>query len=226
MEATRWPAIFDDFIDFRRFLYRQFGLPVRAEVKANHLIRNSGVFRRLRLGEPYRARLFRLMMRVQPKLGLQTFAIVVNKAEARKRMPDADAPGIAWTYLLQRLERFSTDPHHVVLILHDEGDGGRIRKLARRSRRAGGAPSQFGTGYLQRPFVGLLDDPVPRNSAQSYFIQLADLNAYAAYRAIFPPPATQSTPIVPQASWGNLGSARLAAVSRKGNAPTGIVLYP
>ncbi|MGZ6644274.1 MAG: DUF3800 domain-containing protein [Solirubrobacteraceae bacterium] len=93
---------------------------------------------------------------------------------------------IAWEYLLQRLERSFRGTE--VPVVHDEGDELAVRKRARKARRAGTAGSAFGTGVLNVPFANLLDDPVPRNSTQSYFLQLADLNAYAAFRRKYPPP--------------------------------------
>ena len=44
---------------------------------------------------------------------------------------------------------------------------------------------------------------VEKDSAQSYFVQLADLNAYAAYRMERP------DPLFPQGMWNELGSAIL-----------------
>lgn len=42
--SDRWPDVFDDFIDFRRFIRTRFGVPVRAEIKANYLLHNGGPF--------------------------------------------------------------------------------------------------------------------------------------------------------------------------------------
>ncbi len=86
------------------------------------------------------------------------------------------------------------------LVVHDEGNAKAVRALARKARRAGGAGSIGGGGYLQRPFDRLLDDPVPRDSSQSYFVQFADLAAYAAFRRLYPPPP-RPVNIVPQLTW-------------------------
>jgi hypothetical protein len=218
IDADDWPDRFNRLIDFRRHLYSLFGLPVRAEIKANYLIRNSGPFRKLRLGEQARFAIYRQAMRLHPKLGFKTFAILVNKANHPTRTADA----LAWEYLLQRLERFTTYDNEVVLVVHDEGNALAVRKLARKSRRAGIAGSMFGTGYLTRPFNRLLDDPVSRTSGQSYFVQLADLVAYAAFRRHYPPPA-RPVQIVPQMMWSELGSAAYGEVNKYSGGPAGIV---
>jgi hypothetical protein len=66
-----------------------------------------------------------------------------------------------------------------------------------------------GGGTLSRPLARfLIDDPVERDSAQSYFIQLADLNAYAAYRKERP------HPLFPQNMWDELGPAILTDANK------------
>ena len=218
VDAEIWPDRFDRLIDFRRNLRDLFGLPVRAELKANYLLRNGGPFRNLALSESARFAIYRQTMRIHPKLGFRTFAIVINKASH----PNRSADDIAWQYMLQRLERFATYEDEVVMVIHDEGNPDAVRKLARKSRRVGGAGSMTGTGFLSRPFGRLLDDPVSRSSAQSYFLQLADLAAYAAFRRHYPPPV-HPVQIVPQSMWDELGTARHWQANMYSGGPLGIV---
>jgi hypothetical protein len=218
VDSDTWPDRFDRLIDYRRHLRTLFGLPVRAELKANHLLRNAGAFRSLGLSESARFAIYRQTMRLHAKLGFKTFAILVDKANH----PNRTADDIAWEYLLQRLERFTTYGGEQALVVHDEGNTPAIRALARKSRRAGTAGSMMGTGVLQRPFSRLLDDPVPRDSSQSYFLQLADLAAYAAFRRHHPPPP-RPVQIVPKLMWDEMGSARFGAVNMYSGGPRGIV---
>jgi hypothetical protein len=225
VEAAKWPDVFDEVIDFRRFLRMRFGIPVRAEIKANYLLRNGGPLRPLALSERARFAIYRSHLRLQSKLGLQAFAVVIDKPDLQVRRPGLDPRDFAWEYLLQRLERYTTKNGTEVLLVHDEGDQVRVRGLARKARRAGSAGSAFGTGSLRRPARRVLDDPVPRNSQQSYFLQMADMNAYAAFRHVVPPPV-RLVQIVPQRMWEELGTARLVAVSQLNRGPAGIVKYP
>jgi len=187
-----WPETFDRLISYRRFLRERFGVPVRAELRANDLLRNKGAFETLALPEGMRHVIYRQTLRMHPKIGLKTFAVVIRKKELAERDAALNARDVAWDYLLQRLRQVSVHPPPgptTILLAHDEGEGPIVRKLARRARRAGTAGSAFGTGSLSVPFSKLVDDPVPKNSAQSYFIQLADLAAYAAFRRLYPPPS-------------------------------------
>lgn len=230
LAGDNWPDAFDQMIDLRRSLHRRYRLPVRAEVKANYLLRGKGPLWKLRLTEVERYEIYRSMMNVQVSLGLQTYAIVINKQELAQRGRDENAREVAWEFLLQRLERLTTTTHTPAMIIHDEGEGAAIRKIARKARRVGSAGSAFGTGHLDRPVRLLVDDPVSRDSRQSYFIQLADLSAYAAFRMIHPPPQ-RHTQIVPQGMWAELGGAiytdanYLARLDHPADLP-GIVSWP
>ena len=161
------------------------------------------------MSERARFKLYRAHMRVQDNPGMRAFAVVIDKAEAASKYAGSRvAPDIAWEYLLQRLERtFRTSE---VMVVHDEGDPITIHKRARKARRAGTAGSSFGTDLLNVPFRNLLDDRVSRISRQSYFIQLADLNAYAASRRLYPTPPRRDK-VVPQRMWDFLVTHRNAA---------------
>jgi Protein of unknown function (DUF3800) len=143
------------------------------------------------------------------------------QAQGRSENP-AD---VAWEFMLQRLERFTTSSDTNVLLVHDEGYAHRVRTLTRKARRAGGAGSMFGTGHLHLPARLIVDDPVPRSSDQSYFLQAADLVAYAAFRRYYPPPPRPGL-IVTTTMWDELGSARLWEVNRNIGGPPGIVAWP
>lgn len=81
VHETNWVRLFDDLIGFRRYLRASFGLRMRAEIKANQLVRGSGPWATLGVGDRNRKRIFRSLMRFQGKSGgLETYAVVVDKA--------------------------------------------------------------------------------------------------------------------------------------------------
>jgi hypothetical protein len=75
VDAARWPDVFDELLQYRRFLRDTFKLPMRAEIKANYLLRNGGPFRQLKLSEAARYRIYRGMMRLQNKVELSTVSV-------------------------------------------------------------------------------------------------------------------------------------------------------
>jgi hypothetical protein len=222
IRAAQWHAALDALIGYRRYLKKQFGLPARAEVKANHLLQNGGVFRSLALSERARHSIYRGMLRLCPKMEIKASAVVIRK----DRLIGGDPHERAWTFLFQRLERLTTKDRTQVVVFHDEGDDARVRALARKARRAGMAGSAFGAGWVNVPFKGLVDDPVSRHSHESLFLQLADLVAYAAFRRVYHPPA-KTVQIVPELMWDELGVARLAEANQRSGGPSaGLVAWP
>lgn len=222
--AAGWAAIFDEAVKFRRSLRDRFGLPMRAEVKANWLVRGAGAFRELRLNEPQRKAIYDLHMRFLEWNNLTTWAVVIKKPATRD--PNGDVSHMAWEGMFQRLERFSTKGGAgPILICHDEGDEKRVRAHSRQRRRFGTAGSAMG-GSLRHDFTDLVDDPVPRRSQDSYFIQLADLAAYAAFRSVVPPTRARQTHVVDATTWSLIGRARnrKAAAYKPRHPDTSIVL--
>jgi len=215
-----WLETFDRLINYRRHLRARHGLPVRAELKANFLLQNNGPhLSKNPLSEEARFSIYRQTMRLHSKIGLDTFGVVIDKARADKRYPDRPYEDIAWEWLMQRLERRATIEGEHVLLIHDEGDASTVRTIARKARRVGTAGTS--TGVVSVPFKRLIDDPIPRDSRQSYFLQLADLAAYAAFRRLHPPPP-RKVQIVPESMWDELGTARFKAVTRSAS-PVAIV---
>jgi hypothetical protein len=68
----------------------------------------------------------------------------------------------------------------------DRTDEKKLRVLSRRMRRYNPIPNQGAPGYRQLPVTTLVEDAVHRDSLHSYFIQLADVNAFFLYQKLAP----------------------------------------
>ncbi len=227
VDAERWHEAFDLILEIRRDMREEFGLLMRAEVKAQYLVRNSGPIRDLGISPQDRQALFRGHMAAHDEVGSRVFAVVADK---RSGLSGTDCFDLAWEGLLQRLERSTRDAtgalgHNSFMVVHDEGESLAIRAWTRRARRHLTAGTAFGARrQLRAPARRLVDDPVPRQSQHSYFIQLADLAAYAAFRSVVRP-GTNVERVCPQDMWLELGEAVVAAVSGlRPRAAAGIVL--
>ena len=221
--AREWPRVFDELLDFRRWVRASFGVLLHDEIKASDLVRNTGDLAKHNLGDGLRRSIYRQHMRVAEKIGLEVFAVVIVKGRIIKTT--WDPRDVAWDFLFQRIERRSTKANEPAMLIHDEGDDAIVRKLSRKARRAGIAGSAFGLNPLKRPATWLIDDPVSRRSDYNFLIQMADLAAYAGYTRIMGP--TQKTgKVCPQTMWDELGAARYAPANQlKGGVP-GIVEWP
>jgi hypothetical protein len=219
VDADLWPGALDELVAFRRRLKSTFGVPGRTEIKASYLLRNGGDLRRLGLGPGARKLIYRSHLRLLDQLPARAFAVVVDKRTGHGSPFD-----LAWEALLQRLERTSHHEKVTFMLIHDEGEDERIRKWVRQSRRYLTAGSAFGTGSIRNSAARLIEDPIVRRSHQSYFVQLADLVAYAAFRAVIAPGAGIAA-VCPSEMWDEIGAATHTKVSAlKPRAKPGIVL--
>jgi hypothetical protein len=208
----------DASIAYRQFLKSNFRIPPRAEIKAHSLIHNTGDMRQAGLSFKTRLKVFKSALSFQRKCGyFRIFAIVVKKNTATVVRDVRDA---AWEYAIQRLERFGKASGENIHVLPDEGHVDFIQKKIRRMRRFNRVPSAFGYGSLDRKTKNVIEDPSERKSKESYFIQFADLNAYAAFHKVFPGANVDGR------FWDALGDARVHEVNKVRAGPDGIVVWP
>jgi hypothetical protein len=87
----------------------------------------------------------------------------------------------ALTYSVQRIENDLTKSGNRdarFMIVTDEGRVGKMRKTTRRVQRFNFIPSQYAPYSYRREIKLLIEDPLPKSSAESHSIQLADLVSY------------------------------------------------
>ncbi len=123
---------------------------------------------------------------------------------------------------MQRVDRFCKEKNDKAIIFPDEGHGDLVKKMMRRMRRHHMVPSYFGSGTLPIPTARIIEDPNDRKSHDSYFIQLADWNAFACHRSTYVDPVAN----VPDDLWDELCDCHLVEVNQLAGGPPGIVLYP
>lgn len=219
VDDRRWLSALDQTVAFRRFLRDQFRIPTRAELKASWLVHNKGDIRPCGLTYQARMAAYAAAMRFQRKSGVfRTFTILIDKSKIANR--PSDVREIAWRFAIQRLERFGRAEKENLHVIPDEGHGDFIVKKIRAMRRFSHVPSAYGTGALKRDATNIVEDASERNSRESYFVQLADLNAYAAFRKVFPGPNFGAE------IWAELGESRVMEVNKLKGGPPGIVIWP
>jgi Protein of unknown function (DUF3800) len=224
--AGQWLAVHDQLVSFRSRLSQSTRFRMRNELKATEIVSGGGRWRSL--GTPMRTRfgIYKAALEEVARMAptVRTVGVVIpNRADPRLT---SSAREVAWDILLERLRTFCTYNSSTCLLVSDEGAPTSLRRLARRKRRFAYAPAAFGGPALKVPFIQLVDDPVMRDSRQSYLIQWVDLIAYSAFRQVI------RFPIVPTNLWDILGRARLDEANalertHKGSQePPGLIVWP
>jgi hypothetical protein len=215
-----WLPNLDQLVKLRRRIRRKLGIRVHDEIKATHIKKGRGPLSHLHLAPARRARMLRFLLKFQnTELDLKTFVVAVDK---RKLQAARDPREVAWQYSLQRVDTFCRKSGTRAGIFPDAGHSYFIRRLVRQLRRHQLIRGMYGGVILNIRSERIVEDPNERHSQDSFFIQLADWNAYAAHRSQYVDPSAAGF----EGAWDELGSSRLAEVNKLRGGPPGIVLYP
>lgn len=88
----------------------------------------------------------------------------------------------AHEYSVTRISRdLSRDRSQRFLVITDEGRLGKMRGTTRRLQKFNFTPSRFSEGSYRNDIFNVIEDPLPKDSRESYFIQLADMTARLFY---------------------------------------------
>ena len=175
---SNWKIFLEKVKAFRQGLKRDFGLPLRADLRASDLWYNSGDFRKLSLNYADRTRIFRRTAEFL-RYSQEVTILTVSIDKGSPQLPStAKISEIAWTRFFQRYENW-LGKQEFGIVVNDEGYDKMVRQLSRKMRVYNPIPSHYG-GYYQAPVVKIIEDPFSRHSQYSYFVQLADMSAYLA----------------------------------------------
>lgn len=190
VHELRWHDALEAIIEFRQHLRDTYGLKLREEIHAGHMIRKPGALSRI--PKSIRLKILRMTLDFQSRLpDVSIINVIIDKAG---KPAGFDVFEAAWMTLIQRFHNTIShknfpgpqNPDDKGLLVVDQTEERKLRGISRRMRRYNPVPSMFGPGARPIPITTLVEDAVHRNSLHSYFIQLADVNAYFLYQRFTP----------------------------------------
>lgn len=189
---SHWLDFLNDIIQFRRDLKNKYGLLLKEEIHA-------GVFVN---GQP---KLKNKIVRYDRLLILREcldylnskpyISVVTLKYEKTAARVGIDVFTEAWTWFIQRIENtvlHGNFPGSLTkdkaILIPDNSDVKKLNKITRKMRRYNPVNhlSTVAAGTKMMPMKCVIKDPVFRDSANSYFHQLADVVAYFARQSYEP----------------------------------------
>jgi hypothetical protein len=185
VHELKWHAVLETIIEFRRNMKARYGLKLREEIHASHFIHKPGELSRIHKS----LRLQILKDVVEFEAGLSEITILNVLVDKQDKTPETDIFDIAWTTLIQRfhntiLHRNFPGPQNAQdygILVADNTDEAKLRLITRKMRKYNPIPSKFG-GSVPTPVTTIIEDPSHRDSRHSYFVQFADVNAFALYQ--------------------------------------------
>jgi len=185
VNGDRWPIAFDKVKEFRRRLRAEHGIYMAKELHASEFAAGKGQISDRVLDKPTRAEIFKQVLTFIATA--KEFAIMSSVNQFQDR---------AFERLMNRVNRTAeARKNHKVLLICDEGEERQVTREIRRMRVHNFIPSNrgfwAGIGRTSKniPLSQFVEDPIFKDSSQSYFIQLVDFCAYALLRSERPLPS-------------------------------------
>jgi hypothetical protein len=177
--SDTWNDAFQQFKTFRHGIRLDSGIYIHKELHAWKLVSGRGQIADRVVPKARRCAIFKEALVTTAALpGAKLFNAVFPKG----------AEKIAFEWLLNRVNRTMQTWDSRAILICDEGSEHEYTRLARRMHVYNPIPSFLGsradthTASKSIPIDRILEDPFFKRSDQSYFIQCADLCAYALLR--------------------------------------------
>ncbi|MBN1293685.1 MAG: DUF3800 domain-containing protein [Candidatus Latescibacteria bacterium] len=176
-----WQNNYKDITDFRRLINSKYGLPVKIEMHTKQFLLNKKPYRNYGFSDNDRIQVIDQFCDFISKLDVKIINVVINKLLIQTA--DYMVLDRALTYSIQRIENDlkKINPASKFMIITDEGRLGKMRNTARKIQKFNLIPSKYGHTPIRQEIKSLIEDPLPKSSKESYFIQLADVIAYIVY---------------------------------------------
>lgn len=179
---SKWQELFKDVREFRRNLRSTFGLPINLEMHTRDFLLNKDPYRILKIQDQDRIKIIDHYCELIGNLDLKVINVVIVKPRIRKG--NYDVLDTALKYSIQRIENdLATDEtsQEKFMIISDPGRIGKMRKTTRRIQRINFIPSKFSKSSYRKEIASLIEDPLEKDSKESYFIQFADVVSLIIY---------------------------------------------
>lgn len=191
--VAHWRETFEAVKAHRQQLKTVYGIFTSKELHALEFVSGRGRISERMIPKGLRAQLFRESMDM---LAALPHAHIIGGAWPMDGVERREIHAKAFSRIAERLQRRAVQSNSHILRMVDEGKDVELRKIARRSAIYNLVGSKYGMWEDGAPSKNipndrLIEDPIFRSSARSYFLQLADFIAYALLKS-----ETTVTPLV------------------------------
>ncbi|MDZ7861116.1 MAG: DUF3800 domain-containing protein [Candidatus Krumholzibacteriota bacterium] len=182
LHYSHWNEEYQRIYSFRKELKEKYSIPVKQEIHCKQLILNKNPFRDYGLPNEERIEIIDACCEFIGGLNAKIVNVVIVKPKIK--INDYDILDTALKYSVQRIENDldpQKNPDSKFMIITDPGRVGKMKKTTRRIQRINYIPSKLSPTPIRRDIQSLIEDPLQKDSKESYFIQLADIVTYIVY---------------------------------------------
>ena len=183
LNDSEWKDTFSIIREFRKEIKHRYGFPVKLEMHTNRFITDKNPYKKFSWDIATKKKILREYFNMIAGLHIKVINVVINKKNISTQ--PYEVLDRAFTYNIQRIEndlnKISHDAQSKFIIITDEGRVGKMRKTSRRVQIINPIPSKHYDGCYRREIQRLIEDPLPKQSSESYFIQIADFVSYFVF---------------------------------------------
>ncbi len=178
-----WKDAFLEICEFRKDLKRRYGFPIKLEMHTHKFLREKKPYHEFRWSLGTRKDILKEFLMLILKLDIRIINVVVNKKAIKTE--SYEVLDRALSYNIQRIENDLNkkygDEQVKFMIITDEGRVGKMRKTSRRMQIINPIPSKYYNSCYRNEIQRLIEDPLPKQSSESHFIQIADFVSFFIY---------------------------------------------
>ncbi len=169
-----WKENYTKIVNHRKYIKEKYNFPIKFEMHSKEFVSDKNPFHGM--FTPYQRRqIIYSFCVLLSSLDLKAINVVINKKNINR--DSYDVLKNALTYNVQRIEN---DLNYLradakFMIITDEGRISKMRQTTRMIQKINYIPSQFSNDSYRKEIKNLIEDPMPKKSSESYFIQLADM---------------------------------------------------
>jgi hypothetical protein len=180
LHHLNWKELYQIIHDFRKGITKDYGLPVKIEMHTKNFLLAKNPFKQYAYSVQDRLEIISKFCRLIAKLNVKVINTCIVKPRIKKQ--DYKVLDKALTYSVQRIENdLRSNADERFMIITDPGRVGKMRKTTRRIQKINFIPSKFNPIPYRQEIAMLIEDPLPKDSNQSYYIQLSDLISYIVH---------------------------------------------
>lgn len=169
-----WKENYKQLYDIRKQLKNDYGLPIKQEFHTKEFVTDKAPYHGNYDPETRKKIVFDFF-KYSNFLDFKTISVIIDKNNIKR--PNYDVLKNALTYNVQRIENDLSylNPDNKFMIITDEGRVGKMRATTRAIQKINFIPSLYNYNSYRKEIQKLIEDPLPKNSKDSYLIQLADM---------------------------------------------------
>lgn len=177
MHQSVWKNNYEKIREFRKKLKEDFDIPVKQEYHTMAFLSDKDPYHG-KYEPAVRKEILSLYCDFFAVLEVQAINVVIDKSKILQG--SYKVLENALTYNIQRIENdmnYSDLTDKDFFIITDEGRVASMRQVTRKIQRINFIPSRYHRGSYRNEIEHLIEDPLPKPSSESWFIQFADLLA-------------------------------------------------